>query len=117
MNMEIGEVTKQIRLEDISELDPKDVLNPSFIDENILDPLAKWRSETGIHLNVLEERLSHSGRMEGVERESLSLVEGVDMPRELMAKVCKQLLLETNLTLFQQNLGQTRERVYQLLYS
>lgn len=114
---EMGEVTKHIQFEDIAKLNPKDVLDTAFIDEKILDPLAKMRSDTGIEFNVLEERLSYNARIEAVEQEALSNLEDVDMAKELMQKVRNQLLLETNLAMFQQNLNSSRERVYQLLYS
>lgn len=114
---EMGEVTKHIQFEDIAKLNPKDVLDTAFIDEKILDPLAKMRSDTGIEFNVLEERLSYNARIETVEQEALSNLEDVDMAKELMQKVRNQLLLETNLAMFQQNLNSSRERVYQLLYS
>ena len=106
---------KDVSLLNLADVNIKDVLSGDFIEKNILNPLSKARTQIGIQERTLESRLKMQVKSEELNSKALSNIEDLDIAKEMMHKVKKEMLLETNISLFSQNLDSHRNYIVQLL--
>lgn len=98
------------------EEDPwKEVLNPDFIDRNLLNPLNEARMQLGIHEAMLERRLDFESNKELVLNHAMSTIQDVDMAKELVNKIRYETMAQSTLALLHQNLDNHRAYVLKLL--
>lgn len=109
------ETTHNISLLNIREERIEDVLSGDYIDKNILKPLSDSRTQVGIQERSLEGRLKMEIQKEGLNSKVLSRIEDLDMAKEMMEKAKNQMLLETNISIFSENLDNHRNYILQLL--
>lgn len=106
---------KRYDFEDIDIIPIRDILDGDFVDKNILSTLAGSRANIGAMQNILEFKMSRQAGIEVIMADTLSRIEDVDIAKEMMEKVKYDLLLQTNLQLFSQNLDDQRNYVLQLI--
>ncbi|RKJ38445.1 hypothetical protein D7X33_37110 [Butyricicoccus sp. 1XD8-22] len=112
---EIVNKGKDVSLKDIENMDVSTILNTDFIDKHILDPLAKYRTTVGIEENKLSSRLDFINDLTTLQSTTLSRIEDADFAKEIMNQIKQEMLLNTNINLFQNNSYQYRQHIVQLL--
>lgn len=111
----IYEESKDISLLNLSDENIKNVLKGDFVDKNILKPLSNAKTNIGIQERTLESRLKLQTQSEEINTNTLSKLENVDMAKEMMEKIKNQMLLDTNVSIFSENLDNQRGYILQLL--
>ncbi len=93
----------------------EETLNSDLIDNNILNPLNEYKSYIGIKTNELERKMNLEQIQEVNNVSFLGKIEDIDTAKELLAKTKEEMILQTNIVLFQNNLENYRNYISQLL--
>lgn len=91
-------------------------LNTNYIDEALLNPIATARAMTGVQRNILSSRFEYQTSMEEIMRESLGRIQDVDIAKEYMNIAKNEMLMNNNLLLLHESLGDRRGMLLNLLY-
>ena len=111
----VYEEAKNVSLFNLADENISKILDTEFIDKNILNPIASTRSNIGVNQNILEKRLTSQINKEADNLNALSKIEDLDMAKELLLKTKNDMLLNTNISLFSQNLDSHKSYILQLL--
>lgn len=100
---------------ELNEFSYGQILNPDFIERNILDPINKARALIGVQESILEKRLNYEMEKESVLGQSLSNIQDVNIAKELMNKFKHEMLMANGMSLLYNNLENRRANIMKLL--
>lgn len=100
---------------ELNEFSYGQILNPDFIERNILDPINKARALIGVQESILEKRLNYEMEKESALGQSLSNIQDVDIAKELMNKFKHEMLMANGMSLLYNNLENRRANIMKLL--
>lgn len=103
-----------VDISNITALGMEQLVDLDFIDK-ISDNISSKRTSIGIDTNILESRLRISENNYTRNSESLSRIEDLDMAKELLKKNKNEILLNSSISMFTDNLDRNRQYIYSLL--
>lgn len=111
----ISEIVKTEESSGLNNISPS-LFNVDYIDEFLLKPIAKQRTELGIKTQLLERKIDFNHNMKIRETEDLSRITDVDIAKETANMVKQKLLMEINAYLIHQFQQNARDLVRALLF-